>query len=298
LFGFFGDGRSRQAREVLHDALLPALGGYSKRYWKRNIGFFSGKGIRNSFYAHGSAGLVAFAIRKMLEAQPAVRKSVWRLLECEDRALQRVLYLRIEPFLLNNLTTWFMNRHVVQSMLGIPESQQHLVRGAYSDGLAGYLRACLRHVFIGLPFQDNYFWRLYILGHYEQQCCPNYLDATHFDTLRSRAGRVQMHTCTISQFLKESPGKYTHFVLLDHQDWLAANDQAALREEWDLILQNAAPGAKVLLRSASPQLDFLPPTVRCAVDFEATEALAEQHRLDRVGTYASVHLGTLKPTDA
>jgi S-adenosylmethionine-diacylglycerol 3-amino-3-carboxypropyl transferase len=293
LYDFFGNGMSDQANDILNDALLQDLESYAVGYWKRNIGFFSGKGIRNSFYAHGSAGLVAFAIRKILATQPLVKKAVMRLLECEDQDMQRVLYLRIEPFMLNNVATWLMKRHLVQSMLGIPESQQRLVNNVYPDGLKGYLRACLRHVFIGLPFTDNYFWRLYLLGRYEPQCCPNYLKKEHFDTLQARTGRVHLHTSTISQFLLKNPGKYTHFILLDHQDWLAANDRPALKEEWDLILKNAAPGAKVLMRSAASKLDFLPREVEEALSFDL-ESTAAQHRLDRVGTYASVHLGSIK----
>jgi S-adenosylmethionine-diacylglycerol 3-amino-3-carboxypropyl transferase len=186
----------------------------------------------------------------------------------------------------------------VQSMLGIPEAQQNLVRYAFHDGLAGYLRTCLRNVFIGLPFQDNYFWRLYLLGHYERHCAPNYLDRMNFDTLRASVGRIQLHTSTISQFLKEHPDKYTHFVLLDHQDWLAANDRAALEEEWSLIIENAAPNAKVLMRSAASKVDFLPDFVPESVSFEPSELLNTQHRLDRVGTYASVHLGIIKRATA
>jgi S-adenosylmethionine-diacylglycerol 3-amino-3-carboxypropyl transferase len=296
LFAFFGDGRSARAKSVLHDALLPAMSADAQAYWQRNIGFFSGKGLRNSFYAHGTAGIIAFSIRKLLEVRPDVRKAVWNLLECEDRAMQRVQYLRIEPFMLNSMMTWLMNRHVVQSMLGIPEPQQHLVRTAYNDGLAGYLRACFRHVFIELPFQDNYFWRLYMLGHYERHCAPNYLRPENYGTLRERADRIQLHTTTITQFLRDNPGQYTHFVLLDHQDWLAAHDHAALREEWDAILQNAAPNAKVLLRSATHQLDFLPKGLGANITFDTTPNLQEQHRLDRVGTYASVHVGTINNT--
>jgi S-adenosylmethionine-diacylglycerol 3-amino-3-carboxypropyl transferase len=108
--------------------------------------------------------------------------------------------------------------------------------------------------------------------------------------LQQRVGRIATHTTTLSQFLQENPGQYTHFVLLDHQDWLARNDQQALGEEWELILQNSAPEAKVLLRSAAKEVTFIPDFARQNLRFEH-EKTAEWHQKDRVGTYASVHLG-------
>jgi S-adenosylmethionine-diacylglycerol 3-amino-3-carboxypropyl transferase len=113
--------------------------------------------------------------------------------------------------------------------------------------------------------------------------------AEHFATLHQSADRIFTHTATLSDFLLLHPGQYSHFVLLDHQDWLAHHAPEALAKEWRLILANSQPGAKILLRSASVQPDFLPTDVRARLRFypERTEAL---HALDRVGTYASVHL--------
>jgi S-adenosylmethionine-diacylglycerol 3-amino-3-carboxypropyl transferase len=94
---------------------------------------------------------------------------------------------------------------------------------------------------------------------------------------------------SIAQFLKANPGTYSHFILLDHQDWLAWNDTDGLREEWELILASSRPGTRILLRSASPSLDFIPADIRHHLNFhpELTRIL---HRQDRVGTYGSLHL--------
>jgi S-adenosylmethionine-diacylglycerol 3-amino-3-carboxypropyl transferase len=67
-----------------------------------------------------------------------------------------------------------------------------------------------------------------------------------------------------------------------------------LAEEWRLILANAAPGAKVLLRSASFQPDFLPAFVLEKMRLDPQAAAAE-HAKDRVGTYASTLIGTIQP---
>ncbi len=292
LAAFFGEGRHPQAREVFHDALRPALDEFPANYWQRHIGFFSGRGLRKSFYYHGSAGVVAFFVKKFLESQPDTRRLVHQLFECDNLDAQRDLYFRLEPRLLNRLLTWLLDRHLVQSMLGVPASQQALARATFRDGMAGYFRACFRRVFAEQPVGDNYFWKLYFFGKYSTDCCPNYLRRENFDLLRQNVQRISTHTTTLSGFLHQNPDQYTHFVLLDHQDWLAAHDRPALAEEWRLILDNSAPGAKILLRSAAPQADFVPGFARERLRFD-TENTAREHRRDRVGTYASVHLATV-----
>lgn len=289
LAAFFGEGWHPQAREVFHDALHPALSGFPADYWQRQIGVFSGRGLRKSFYYHGSAGVVAFFVKKFLESQPGTRRLVHQLFECADLDTQRELYLRLEPRLLNRLLTWLLDRHLVQSMLGVPASQQALARATFRDGMAGYFRACFRRVFMEQPVGDNYFWKLYFFGRYSADCCPNYLRRENNDLLRQHIHRISTHTDTLTGFLRRNPGQYTHFVLLDHQDWLAAHDRPALAEEWRLILENSAPGAKILPRSAAPQADFVPGFVRERLRFD-TENTAREHLRDRVGTYASVHL--------
>ena len=106
--------------------------------------------------------------------------------------------------------------------------------------------------------------------------------------LARRAGALHTHTATLSDFLRKSPGIYSHYVLLDHQDWLAWHEPAALAEEWELIFANSRPGTRILMRSAGLDLSFIPAAVRTRLRFfpERTEPL---HRTDRVGTYGSLH---------
>jgi len=130
-------------------------------------------------------------------------------------------------------------------------------------------------------------------GAYTLSCCPNYLREENLPVLAGRAGRVHAHTCSVSRFLQEYPGVYTHFVLLDHQDWLAHHDPAALAEEWALIFANSRPGTRILLRSAGLDLDFVPADVRARLRF-FPERTAPLHRTDRVGTYGSLHFAEVR----
>jgi S-adenosylmethionine-diacylglycerol 3-amino-3-carboxypropyl transferase len=151
------------------------------------------------------------------------------------------------------------------------------------------VRSKIKHVLTRVPIADNYFWRAYLMGCYDSDCCPRYLRPENGHLLAKRTERVTMHNQSLSNFLREHPGRYTHFVLLDHQDWLAANDPVALREEWELILQNSAMGARILMRSAGTNVDFIPEDIRRKLDFR-DDLTASVHLRDRVGTYGSTHL--------
>lgn len=294
LFRFFGNGVVPKAREVFNDTLRRRLvEPYSANFWERSLHYFNAKGLRKSFYWHGSSGTVAWIIRKWLLSRPEAARLTHRLLESQNVAEQLDWYEQLEPLFLNRFVQWLVQQHLVQSMLGVPKSQQHLAAAIFPDGLFGYIRQCLRHVFTRLPMTDNYFWKLYFFGHYEPDCCPNYLKPEHFARLRERSRRICTHNGSLSDFLNKNPGQYTHFILLDHQDWLAARHRhPALEEEWRLILENAAPGAKVLFRTASFEANFLPGFVRERVRFDQ-EGAAWSQANDRVGTYAGTWVGTI-----
>lgn len=296
LFRFFGNGAVKKARETFNDTLrwhIPE--NYSVGFWDRNLHYFSARGLRKSFYWHGSSGTVAWIIRQWLLSRPEAARLTRRLLESKDTAEQLEWYEQLEPLFLNRFVQWLVQQHLVQSMLGVPKSQQHLAAAIFPDGLFGYIRQCLRHVFTRLPMTDNYFWKCYFFGQYEPDCCPNYLKAENFDTIRERSSRIGAYNGSLSAFLSSNPGKYTHFVLLDHQDWLAARRRRpALEEEWRLIFENAAPDAKVLFRTASFEANFLPEFVHERVQFDK-EAAAWSQANDRVGTYAGTWIGTIRP---
>jgi S-adenosylmethionine-diacylglycerol 3-amino-3-carboxypropyl transferase len=93
--------------------------------------------------------------------------------------------------------------------------------------------------------------------------------------------------------LKDHPCPYTHFILLDHLDWLANYKPTALAEEWQQIFACSEPGSSVLFRSAGLKLNFLPRFVLERLEFK-TELSEPLDRTDRVGTYGSLHFAYIK----
>jgi S-adenosylmethionine-diacylglycerol 3-amino-3-carboxypropyl transferase len=291
-YNLFAKGAHQQCYNFYRDGLRAHLPDYTQKYWDRNINFFIGKGIRKSFYHHGTAGLFAWSFSKYLKYQNKTHKLATRLFEAQNLSEQQDLYFELERKIFNNFTKWMVSRHLVMCMLGVPKSQFELFSGEKEGG--GFIQKSMRHVFTELPLNDNYFWQLYFRGQYPADCLPNYLKPENFDPLRATAPSVvKTHTNTLSNFLKENPAKYSHYVLLDHQDWLAANDRPALEEEWRFLLQNSHSGTRILMRSAAYTVDFFPEFVKQAVAFE-TEETTRLHQQDRVGTYGSVYLGIVK----
>jgi S-adenosylmethionine-diacylglycerol 3-amino-3-carboxypropyl transferase len=291
LFAMFGRGWHGSPRRVLR-SLNGSLPDYARDYWDANIGYFRRRGIKRSFYYHGTSGDVAWLLRKLLlSVKRGIRPYVGPILDARTLDEQQELYERIDPILWDRAMRWLMKQPALMAMLGVPRPQIRLIDKHHPQGLSGYIRDKFRHVMTRVAIHDNYFWRVYLTGSYTETCCPNYLKRESFQTLRQNVDRVRTHTCTVSQFLRTHPDVYTHFVLLDHQDWLAGHDRQALREEWELIFANARPGSKVLMRSAGIDRSFLPKIALDRLRFsDDTERL---HQKDRVGTYGSLHFAEI-----
>ncbi len=288
LFELFGIG-SHERYKPLYRTVRSALPAYAREFWDRKISFFDPGSVRKSFYYHGAAGSAAWLLGGALfRAKPNIKNFAFCLLDADTPAQQREIYALLEPKIWGRLSNWLIRQRIVMTLLGVPGPQIALIESHYPGGLAAYVKDKLRHVMTGLPARENYFWRVYITGSYTTTCCPNYLRAENLPTLAARAARIHAHTCTVTEFLRRNPGVYSHYVLLDHQDWLAWHDPAALREEWDLILANSRPGTKILMRSAGLDLDFVPGAIRERLRFfpGMTDGL---HTTDRVGTYGSLH---------
>lgn len=293
LFKMFGQGVHAGVDYLYSAKLRKQLPQYAQSYWDKNINYFNGRGLRKSFYFHGTSGTFAWLAQQYFKSRKSIYKQVQELFEAKSLQEQKEIYDKIEPKLVNRPMQWMVNRHLSMCLLGVPRSQQDLFINEYELGATGFILECLRHICTQIPMSDNYFYHLYFHGHYTKACSPSYLKEEHFDTLSQNINSIHTHTQTIADFLKENPGSYSHYVLLDHQDWLADNNVPALEEEWRLILQNSHPGTRILLRSAAQKVNFFPKFVLERLEFE-NDLTQKTHAEDRVGTYASVYLGIVK----
>lgn len=292
LFQYFGRGRHQEHLARYNEVVKPQLKKTSIAFWQQHVKHFSPQAKR-SFYFSGTSGWMAWMVRSWLKMRQEIFAKTNALINAADLSKQQALFAELEPKVFNRFMQFFVNRHITMCMLGVPKSQQELFFNQYDKGAMGFIQERLRHVFSSLSLKDNYFYRVYLTGEYTSDCCPDYLKEENFDTIAERADKISLHENTISNFLETHPGEYSHYILLDHQDWLAQNDVDELQREWKLILKNSKPGTKILMRSAADKIDFLPEFVTEAVDFNKIDT-EKQHFLDRVGTYASVAVGIVK----
>ncbi|WP_020530844.1 DUF3419 family protein [Flexithrix dorotheae] len=294
LFAMFGKGHFKESKKLYEDNLRSLIPEYAQQFWDKKLKYFYDSRIRKSFYFNGTSGSFAWWMNNFFDSNKSLRKLTYDLVHAKSIDEQEKVYNQIEPKLFNNFIKWVLGRQLTMSMLGVPRPQKQLILDQFPGGVPSYISSSLRHVFTKLPIYENYFWHAYITGSYSKSCCPEYLNFENFQELREKTSRLKLHNNTISGFLKENPGNYSHYILLDHQDWLASHDPEALNEEWELILKNSTPGTQILMRSAALEIDFLPDFVKEAVSFKTTKDLMDFHKRDRVGTYGSVYLGTVK----
>jgi S-adenosylmethionine-diacylglycerol 3-amino-3-carboxypropyl transferase len=293
LFAMFGIGSHRAFRR-LYQAVRPSLSGYAQRFWDKNICYFDTDNKKRSFYYHGTSGAVAWLLsRYLLNENRGTRRLLMDLLDARSLEEQREIYAHLGPALWGKYISWLVQQPAVLAMLGVPRPQIHLMQRYVPGGVRAYIEHKLCHVLTEILFHSNYFWRVYLTGSYTAECCPNYLKQHNFSTLRANIDRVHAYNTTLTAFLRDHSDAYSHFVLLDHQDWLAWHSPAALEEEWQMLLANSRPGSRVLMRSANVDASFLPATANNALRFfpDLTTLL---HTQDRVGTYGSLHFAEVR----
>jgi len=187
--------------------------------------------------------------------------------------------------------------------MGVPASQQKLLDGV-EENVGIFMKKSLEYAMTELPLSENYHWRVYFTGSYTKEICPEYLKEANFAKLKSGlVNNISLHTCTITEFLKEYPHKdITKFILLDHMDWMSDKPEM-LAEEWQEIITHCTPNAQFLWRSAAKETDFVFNTevtrdgkkVKLGEIVIPNRKLAEKlHKEDRVHTYTSFYIGNYK----
>jgi S-adenosylmethionine-diacylglycerol 3-amino-3-carboxypropyl transferase len=280
----FGEGVHPGFPDLLR-RLSSRLSPYTRRFWQEKQSYFESTRLRPSFYYRGAAGRVAWVVmRSLVGANSRVRDFVANLMHAKSLDEQREMYQHVKPALWNAFNSWLVKQPLTMAMLGVPRPQIRIIQNQFPGGIVGYVQSKMEYVLTQLPMHENYFWRVYMAGRYSDECCPNYLRPENMDVLKTRGARVTTHTTTITGFLRMNPGEYTHFVLLDHQDWLASHDPVGLEEEWDQLLINSRAGTRILMRSAGTEIDFIPRAARERL--KLFPVLSDRlHQLDRVGTY-------------
>ena len=248
-YRFFGEADEAQNLRDYNNFLKLKLDGETRNYWERRtltgrrrislfktniyrkglLGRFIGMGhILAKVYGHDMTGLLAA-----------------RSIEEQRDFFER----EIAPLFDRKFVKWITDRKVSLYGLGIPPAQYE----ALADGapMSCVLRERLSKLTCDFPLRENYFaWqafgRAYAPG--ASGPLPPYLEEKNFANLRARAARVEVRHVSFTDALNQmEPGSAHRLVLLDAQDWM--ND-IQLEELWTAITRAAAPGARVIFRTA------------------------------------------------
>lgn len=301
-FQMFGNGYLPDARHVYSEKLRSALSPWSQTYWDKWIKFFDNP--KRSFYFRGTSGAFARFVKVYVDRVIKVRPHIEAMMEAATLQEQREIYEKhVREKFWSRLMRFAMKRDTTLSMVGVPKAQRRQIELQYEGGILRFIQDCVDAVFGRLPLADNYFWRVYITGHYTPDCCPEYLKEENFEKLKGGlADRVSVHTDSVQGFLEKHDGEISRFVLLDHMDWLSDKFFPLLESEWQAIISRAAPNTRIIWRSGGLRTDFLN-DVNVRVDGQMrplqelltyhTELSDRLHQDDRVHTYGSFYIADL-----
>lgn len=160
---------------------------------------------------------------------------------------------QIAPLFEKPFIRWMTRRKSSLFGLGIPPQQYDELAGLSESGtIAPVLKHRLEKLACHFPLKDNYFaWQAFARRYPRggEGVLPTYLQRGNYETIRRNAGRVTVHHASVTEVLSgKAAGTVDRYVLLDAQDWM--NDRQ-LNELWGEISRTAAPGARVIFRTAA-----------------------------------------------
>ena len=249
-FGVEGTGTNSKAFDAF---VAPHLDQATRAYWekrtitgRRRIEVFDRNiyrtGLLGRFIGAGHliARLHGVDLKKMLEARSL-------------RDQRQFFDERVAPLFDKPLIRWITSRKSSLFGLGIPPQQYDELASLASDGsIAPVLRQRLEKLACHFPLRENYFaWQAFARRYptAEEGMQPAYLKAENYPVIRANVDRVAVHHASFTELLAAKPAaSVDRYVLLDAQDWMTDRQ---LEELWSEITRTAAPGARVIFRTAA-----------------------------------------------
>ncbi|MEO3386785.1 DUF3419 family protein [Mesorhizobium sp. CAU 1741] len=284
--------------EAYRRFVRPALDESTRAYWdgrspsgRRRISMF-----HRHLYRHGLLGHFIGWGHRVARLYGADPRGLLNARTMEEQ--RRFFDETIAPLFDKRLIRWTIGRKSSLFGLGIPPQQYEALAGAGPSGdMATVLRGRLERLACGFPLSENYFaWQAFGRGYGDAHDAPlpPYLLAGNFDAVRSRADRMTIENVSITELLAQKPeSSVDRVVLLDAQDWMSDVQLNAL---WRQITRTAAPGARVIFRTAAEH-NLLPGRVDADIlarwDYREAESRA-LHARDRSSIYGGFHLLALR----
>ncbi len=292
---FYAAADDKRNLDAYREHIRPRLDAESSAYWdgrtisgRRRISIF-----RRGLYRHGLLGLFIATAHRAARLYGIDPGDLLKARTIEEQ--RRYFDNTLAPLFDRRLIRWATSCKSSLFGLGIPPQQYDALAGG--GDMAAVLRSRLEKLACGFALSENYFaWQAFGRGYSREESgpLPPYLTRANYDTVRDRAARVSIVNASYTELLKSKPGgSVDRFVLLDAQDWMT---DAQINELWREISRTAAPGARVIFRTAAGE-SVLPGRLDAPIlalwDYREAESL-DLHARDRSSIYGGFHLYVLK----
>ncbi|WP_370321294.1 DUF3419 family protein [Oricola sp.] len=295
-YGLFGHANLRGNSDLFDRHIAPHCDDATRAYWTERRGVF-GRRIdmfEDGFYRSGMLGRFIGSAHVLARLLGVDLKSYLSCATLDEQAAW--FEASLAPALEKPLVKRIVRNRASLIGLGIPPQQYDELAGAADGDMLAVLRERTRALFCDFPLSENYFaWQAVARGYKPEGDgpVPPYLKVENFEALKANAGRAQIHNRSLTDLLGEMPAASKHgYVLLDAQDWMTDRQ---LNDLWSQITRTAAPGARVIFRTAGVP-SILPGRVDDAILGRWTyhaEKSAAWTRADRSAIYGGFHLYTL-----
>lgn len=206
---------------------------------------------------------------------------------------RRLFEQHVAPLFKNPVVRFLSRRPMALYSLGIPPSQHDALQRDAGGDLAADFGERMRRLACDWPITENCFAGQAFGRRYDtatQSALPMYLQAQHYEAIRSRLDRVHAHHMTLTAFLQQRPARSMDaYLFLDAQDWM---DAAQLTELWQEVTRTAAPGARVVFRTGgnvSPLEPALPADLMAC--WRTNPARNDElFKQDRSAIYGGLHI--------
>ena len=283
-FDIFAARRPERVRGVYADKLRPLLSPGAQRFWDSRL-----RVIAKGLYRYGRMGVFCRILRAYLTMLRIDARRREQFFQCRSLEEQRAFYYEhIAPRLWRWPTKTFMYCRPLIYLAGVHPEQFRLVDGRHD--MYAYIKERVEYALTQVPIYDNYFLSQAVTGKFRGQRVPPYLLPENFDALRESLDRVEIVNGWLGPYLDTQPaGSIEKFNLLDIFDWMPAE---VFEQTMQSVLRAAAPGATLIYRSGSYQLDP-PASVRPRLEHHA-ELSRELLAIDRSATYGSFYVFSVK----
>jgi betaine lipid synthase len=242
IWKLFGEGVYLDIEKLYHNLLKYYLSIESNAFWSSHLYYF-----KTGLYNHGGMGNLSYYVRKFF-VKPTWLNQLFTTTSLSEQysiwnALPLVKVYKSDNSVFKKIVSKVMsNKYLCWFGLGVPFNQLQLLDSPVYD----YLYRTLDPLFKNKCMKANYFYYNIFTGHFEKDCCPDYLKPENYEFIKQRVNRIKLVNNTFLDELNQN--LYTKVILMDHIDWM---DESYATELKEALIQHTSSNARIQWRSAA-----------------------------------------------